>query len=477
MAFTEFYCQSGGSNLNSGSDNGTLVYTSLHGNWVQATGVFTPVDGSNPATASPGVTVGQFASVYIDGATVGVFIGRVTIVTNAINGAITVSTTIKAGAAPANQTGTATIKVGGAWLGPNAASAFPFGLTGFNAAVNSSGDRPRINVKNDQTYSGTSAWTFSGPASTIVQGYSSNPGDGGKATLTNSGASPYSVSTSVTFADLVFAGTIGSGTTDLMAVSGSPIISIYRCALHGARGHGITTATNAVYLDEVEIYDFNKSNTAGKAGISSSGGVYGQNLTIRDSSGGNCDGISQSGSATVLTNCIIHSLGGNGVFVGTAGGGTNFVIITNNDFYNLGGDAFKSSITALTVYHHIKNNNFVKNTGKAINVTTTGMGGFIQNNGYGSGTQANGSADVISSLYDDGTSVTYTSGITPWVDPTTGDFRINSTQANWAGRGAFTQTDSNFGSLTVGYPDIGAAQSKTGGGGTFGKETSSGVAQ
>src|SRR5215472_6750624 len=97
-AFTEFYMNaSTGSNLNGGSDAGTVTYTSTNGNYNAGTGVFTPTDGSNPVTA--GVTVGQFASIYIDGATVGVFVTRVTAVTNATNGTITTSLTIAAGTA------------------------------------------------------------------------------------------------------------------------------------------------------------------------------------------------------------------------------------------------------------------------------------------------------------------------------------------------------------------------------------------
>jgi hypothetical protein len=108
-------------------------------------------------------------------------------------------------------------------------------------------------------------------------------------------------------------------------------------------------------------------------------------------------------------------------------------------------------------------------------VTSTSTSGFIYNVGYGSGTQANGSADAIANLTQSGT-VTYASGVTPWSAPTTGDFRINLAAANWAGRASFTESDGSV-SGTVGYPDIGAAQSKTGPGGTFSKEVSINCAQ
>jgi hypothetical protein len=61
-------------------------------------------------------------------------------------------------------------------------------------------------------------------------------------------------------------------------------------------------------------------------------------------------------------------------------------------------------------------------------------------------------------------SVTYATDVTPWVDPTNGDFRINLAAAKGTGRGTFTQTASSYAG-TVGYPDIGAAQSTGGGSG------------
>jgi hypothetical protein len=151
------------------------------------------------------------------------------------------------------------------------------------------------------------------------------------------------------------------------------------------------------------------------------------------------------------------------------------VSISQYDGYNNTGDAIKSSSNA-GVITNIRNCNFIKNGGKGIDVTTNGVGGRIDNNGYGSGTQANGSSDTISSLVASGTAVTYGSNLTPWVDPANGDFRINLAAANWAGRGAFTQTAASYAGA-VGYPDIGAAQSKTGPGGTFSKESSYGFSQ
>lgn len=124
--YTQFYAQSGGSVMNGGSDNGnSAAYTSTNGNW-DGTSIFTPTDSSTPASS---VTVGQFASVYVDGATTPVYFARVTAVAAGVNGAITLSTTSKSGAAPSSSATGRSIKVGGAWGLPSAATSFPIVLS------------------------------------------------------------------------------------------------------------------------------------------------------------------------------------------------------------------------------------------------------------------------------------------------------------------------------------------------------------
>ena len=121
--FSEFYCTSGGSNLNAGSttDN-AAIYTSTNGAWSTVTNNFTPADGINP-TAS-GISAGMFASVFLDAATVAVYITRITFVTDAVNGLITLSSSVIYGTAPTTAANGITIKVGGAWLGPSGATTF-----------------------------------------------------------------------------------------------------------------------------------------------------------------------------------------------------------------------------------------------------------------------------------------------------------------------------------------------------------------
>jgi len=179
-SYTEFYCQNGGSNLNAGSTtNNTAAYTSIHGTWVNGTATFTVLDGTNPSSS---VSVGNWASVYIDGASVGVYVGRISAVQNLVNGTITVDTA-GIGTKPANQTATATIKVGGAWQGPNAASGFPLTLASWGANQDSTAHEVRLNLKNDQTYSMTSSFAVSNGTLYTMQGYTSSVNDGGRATF------------------------------------------------------------------------------------------------------------------------------------------------------------------------------------------------------------------------------------------------------------------------------------------------------
>ena len=137
MAFTEFCCRSGGSNLNAGTRTGNSTepgtsadFTYASGSWVSSTGVFTVASG-NPST--DGVAVGDFASVYADGASVTTLVGRVTAVSSTT---VTVSTTAKTGTTT-DGTSNRTLRIGGAWQGPNGASGFPLNFL-TNACTNSS---------------------------------------------------------------------------------------------------------------------------------------------------------------------------------------------------------------------------------------------------------------------------------------------------------------------------------------------------
>lgn len=470
--FTEFYCQSGGLNLNAGSTtSNTALYTSTNGNWNAGTLVFTPTDGTNPVSA--GVAVGMIASVYIDGASVSVAFGRITVVTNASNGAITVGA-VQTGTFPSTSATTRTIKVGGAWLGPNAASGFPFTLTGYGNTRDATGHEVRTNLKNDQTYSMTSSFTFgAGSSGSVIQGYTSSVGDGGRFTM-DGGTSTGSLITNVvgsgtSFIDAIFKTSITSGTTDL--VTAQILSSWVRCVFTGSRGTGLVASTVGITLTECEAYNNNLANSSNKAGfILGAGGVYAKRCISHDNTGSNTSGFTIGSGPTILENCIASTNGFCGVKI-TGASFNGDIQINNCDFYNNGSDAINIAASQANPIW-IENDNFIKNTGAGVNNVSVLCPGFVYNCGYGAGTQANGSADTINNMTQSGT-ITYASNVTPWVDPANGDFRINLAAANFAGRAAFLETAASY-TGAVGYPDIGAAQSKTGVSGTFSKEVSSG---
>lgn len=458
MAFTEFCCRNGGSNLNggglaSGAEPSTsAVYTSTNGDWGNAAAnKFTPSDGSTPAST---VTVGDFASVYIDGATTAVYIGRVTAVAAGVNGAITVSSTAKSGTAPANSATGRSIKVAGAWKGPNAAENFPFGFAA-GTMTDAAGDAPRVNFKNDATYSITAAMTHNVNGNIRFQGYTAAFGDLGRATIDGgtSGASYILLSTTanhIGIFDLIFQNNGATGSADGLSIGGN-YYHVERCVFNNIRGNGKSYSGTDSIFEELEAYSCNQSNTANFAGFTASGnGTVYRRCISHDNAGSNASGFRMNVNHIVnYIECIAETNGSHGL---NANGSSPS--LTRCDFYNNGGSGVSSNGAEVLV----DSCNFIKNTAWGIIVTGSPFG-YIRNCGFGSGAQANGSGTTSGTLsIEVSGSITYDSGATPWVDPANGDFRINLAAAKGTGRGAFTQTAASYAG-TIAYPDIGAAQS------------------
>ena len=457
MAFTEFCCRSGGSNLNAGTRTGSstepgtaadLTYAS--GSWVASTGVFTVASGDPVAD---GVAVGDFCSVYADGSAVTGFVGRVTARTTTT---ITASLTAKAGTAPTDGTGNRTLKIGGAWKGPNAADTFPFNLATLASLTNSSSDTTRINLKNDQTYAMTVVITSASAGPYQVEGYTSSYGDGALSTISwSSGSFNHTITISGSgscWKNIIVDSTGKSAAGENWNCTGNTIL--IRCVSKGSPRGGFSVVGSAI---ECEAYN----------------GVGAVNLA----------GFRVSGSA-ICIRCISHDNSSNGGFVLVgAGARCEFCISDSNtgigfelqvtehtligcEAYNNTSDGVRLSNGSNGVFA-IANCNLVKNGGYGINGSGSGGRiGEVVNCGFGAGTQANtsGATTGLKGIVETGT-VNYASDVTPWVDPANGDFRINLAAAKGAGRGTFTQTASSY-SGTVGYPDIGAAQAAVSGGGS-----------
>ena len=454
MAFLEFCCRSGGSNLNAGTRTGNstepgtsadLTYAS--GSWVQSTRVFTVASG-DPAV--DGVAVGDYVSIYADGSTVTGCIGRVSARTSTT---ITLQSYV-AGSLPTDGTSNRTIKVGGAWQGPNGSSGFPFSLSGMaSAGIGNYSTVPRINMKNDVTYSITAAITQGGGNYGVVfQGYTSAYADGGRATIDGgTSGSSYTLLTSgnhVSLFDLIFSNNGATGSSDLVSAGQSAIIA--RCVFHDSRGSGLA-AGNAAIVVECEAYACNASNTSNKGGFAGDARTYLRSIS-HDNSGSNSFGF--RGDSTYV-DCIADTNGGDGFR------STNTATLINCDSWNNGGDGAELGTGGYV--SAIDNSNFLKNAVYGVRGQTAGHM-VLSSCGFGAGSQANTSGATTGyEIIEIGT-VTYPSGDTPWVDPANGDFRINHASAKGAGRGAFTQTATSYAG-TVGYPDIGAAQHQDAGGG------------
>lgn len=482
-AYTEFYCQSGGSNLNAGSTtNNTALYTSTAGNWVQSTRVFTPTDGINPVTA--GVAVGMYMSVYADGAAAPTgYIGKISAVTNAVNGTITIDGTVNTQVPPANGTGNRTVKVGGAWAGPNGTVGFPFTFGQLDSLATAPSS-VRVNMSDAASYSITAVISGVTQNGVTYQGYHATPGDNFKATIDQgtTAAVILNAGQGTKLINLKFVSSATTGTSNGLVLNGNNVA--YKCVVKGVRAIGITCSSQA-YVSECEVYDFNKSNTALSPGIAVGGTAVITNNYIHDATAGtNCSGITTGAGtdAKTIVGNIMDTLSGDGIIIQSASSSSVLThLILNNTIYNCRNGIFVAA-TAGRYFLVIQNNHLIKNSAYGFegNTTFTQLEGVFYNNGYGSGTQANGSGDYNHTgnmTLDDGTGnssrTVFASNTSPFVDAANGDFRNNLPAANFTGRQFFTETDSGLTQPnTVGYPDIGAAQSLTGPGGTFSKEVS-----
>ena len=455
MAFTEFCCRSGGSNLNAGTllgdstEPGTSASFSYAGTF--ATNTFT-VSSGNPST--DGVTAGMFVHVNNGSA-----VGRIARVTSVTSTTIVLSATASVGSG----TGATVANVGGAFQGPNGTSSFPLGTLS-TSLTNASGNVPRINLKNNSAFSVTAGVTSNATGPFTVQGYTTSYGDGGKALLqgpsTGSAVTPLTLNAGScqTICDLVVTGTGATGVGDCINIT-NQFTTLRGVVTYGARGRGIVVGSFNCTLIECESYGNNTSNTAGYGGIgqtSPSASTYVRCIS-HDNTGGNSFGFQIDGSATLI-DCISDTNGSHGFNFNSA----NLAAVASNcDAYNNGGSGF----TVTSRCFVLQNCNSVKNTGWGFLATGSSLGTF-HNCAVGSGTQANGSGtySLNASLDAVVNGVTYANDVTPWTDPANGDFRINLAAAKEVGRGSFCQYQSGYAG-TVGYPDIGAAQSTGGGSG------------
>lgn len=458
--YTNFCCRLGGSNLNAGTRTGdntvpgaSADFTYASGDWVAGTGVFTVASG-NPLT--DGVAVGDFASVYADGSTVTGFVGRVT-ARDATT--ITVSLTAKSGTAPTDGTGTRTLKIGGAWRGPDSTTTFPFAFIE-TACKDSTGRFPRINLKNDVTYQIFSPGVTVTQSQLTFQGFSTSYGDFGKATISGDAtANPVyaliyivegggGISVSNACKDLILTNNGDEGDNAGLGHAHMGLLSycaqIYRCTTNH---NWISSFDFNGICVEGECYDYDFGGSVNM------GAWVGSVLNLRciahnsnplphpyDITGVNVVGFHTNHNNVYCVSTNIHGKGSDSFTESCM----------NCDAYNCDLDGF--SVEALGYF---KNCNSVSNVNAGFTVLNTNSAILeVDTSRYGTGTQANGSTI---NAPDNGDVSGYTTNLSPWVNADNGNFTLFLGEAFEVGLGSFTQIDSSY-SGCVAYPDIGAAR-------------------
>lgn len=471
-SFTEFYCDANiaSTNLNSGdTTNAAPDYISVAGNW-NGTDTFTPTDGTFPANSNAYFVAGRWASVVVSTSTnlvqagsKGGWISKILTINSGANGTIVLSTTAFAGTAPSSQTGTAELRVGGAWHGPYGTAGlttipFPFGFIA-NTATNGSQRITRVNFRNGATYSVLAAMTHSLAGPMRFQGMTASPGDGGKATFDAGGLTGSSIiiltisGAAIDAEDFIFSNNGDTGTANGLFINAARNCW-RRVVVHDIRGHGFVSAGGGV-VEECEAYACNKSNTANTGGFNStaSTATVFNRCYSHDNAGSLNDGFVLA-DRTVCLNCISESNGRNG-FTSTIA--TSQLVLIGCDSYNNGAGGYYAFGANGSFY--MENCNFVKNGTFGITNNTAGYrSGNIINCGFGAGTMTNTLGGIYEGnwVINEVDNVTYPNDQSPWVDPDNQNFNITLSNAKSTGRGAFTQSQTGAG--TIAHLDIGAGQ-------------------
>lgn len=458
VTFTEFYCNfATGSNVNAGSTTGAAAYTAANGAWDKDhdtdIGAFTPASGDPSAS----VSVGDFVSIYADGAALTTFVGRVLAVDSTH---IHVSQTAMSGVIADDAANGVTCKAGGAWKGPNADEGFPLEFVA-GTLTNAAGNYPRINLKNNAEYDITQAIACAVVGPVYIQGYTSTVGDGGKAVIDSGTTNGNTLAVSAEgnyYIDLELKSTTTTGVASKGIYCNTSRCVFQRLAIHGYQNYGIENGAAGNFYIEVEVYDCQKATpgTAGGSGTRTTAASYWFRPYVHDNGG---TGALQTtyghgmylGEYCMIVNPIVANNKGVGLWI------LSDFAIYGGDIYANGSDGI--NLAAVTNHNGvIENCNFIDNAGWGINCSGAArIMGVVNGCGFGAGTMANdsGTTTGFTRIFETG-SVTYAANVTPWTAPDTGNFTLSLAAARGAGLGAFTQTAAGK-TGTTSKPDIGAA--------------------
>ena len=429
---TEFCCRSGGSNLNAGTlvgdstEPGTspsFIYES--GNWDSSTGEFVVASG-NPS--SDGVAVTQYASVYVSGTGVTGFVGQVSAVSTT---GITIDLADHyAGTAPSTSSGDRSLRIGGAWQGPNGAEGFPLDFVG-DLMASGADTNVRVNLKNDQTYAITAAIAAPTDDYRVFQGYQTTYADKNKAEIQGP-------ATGTSFILLNIQGTNSTGNwgKDLhfnqngdaagadwgvQFSCGNQRNGMVRCRFSNMYRDGLLFNDSDVTLVDCEV------DNNGRYGIHNSAGdnIKAHNCYIHDNTSVGWYTANSQNRYVSMWNCIFANNGGVGAQLQQDSGSH----LHNCIFYKNTGDGLTLSLVAEGSF--IQDCAFFDNGGYGIDwaQTSSGANNLFRNNAFGTGTLANGAGKYRTATQPNGEvegDIEEAADFNPWTDPDNGDFTLKS---------------------------------------------------
>lgn len=169
MAFTNLYIQSGGADANAGTSTANAAdVTQTNGSWDITADTFI----ATAATPFSAVTTNDWASIYVDGGTVAVYVAQVVSI-NAGGLSVTLSTTAKYGTKPSASATGRSCKINGAWATEQPLAAGGLATTTVPAST-------KVNIK-AATYTITASRVISMAGTTTkplwFSGYNTTPGD------------------------------------------------------------------------------------------------------------------------------------------------------------------------------------------------------------------------------------------------------------------------------------------------------------
>jgi hypothetical protein len=336
-------------------------------------------------------------------------------------------------------------------------------MTNNNATQNA----VRVNIKADRIYAVTNmVQTSNGPIR--FQGWTNTVGDLGKALITGSTVGQAHViltcnGANTDFVDFMFA-TNGVSFNAVGVSSVGTEQMFIRCGFSDIRNSGLSLNTTACGAFECEAYRCNTGNQSAHGGFGFTASAI---IAVRCYAHHNA-GALNSGFITgtaIFMNCIAASNGQHGFKCQT----TTAAMFYNCDAYNNVGSGFDCD-TATGASPMFENCNAFHNGLYGINssVAFALRNGRVANCMFGSGGMTNSSGSIPNNVqYDLSNIMQYADNVTPWVDPTNGNFTMSAGASTInAGRGTFTEFTVFDPTNTVSYPDIGAAQATNAAGGT-----------